>query len=829
MRDLRIALRTMIRKTTFTLLVLVTLGIGIGASTAIFSVVNAVLLRPLPYAQPDRLVLVWNRFGETGVDKAPVAAPDVVDYLEQTQLFEGFAAIFNMPTAITEEDLRPELITTGFASSNYFSLLGVELMLGEMYGPEDEGRADFNQMQDPNLELPSAPAILSYELWQRRYNGDPGVLGRSVLINGQSMFIQGVAPPGFRLLLPVDAAMPARTDVWTPFPFDLATGGRSTQWLTVIGRLKGATPLAAARAEMERIAAWQREHFEFHRSAGMEIRVIPMHEDVTGHIRHHLVWFVLAAGLLLLLTYSNVANLLILRSWERRREISIRAAMGGGPGRLARQVLSESLLLALAGGALGLLLGHWGIRLLLALQPENLPRVDEAGIDYRVVAVALAAAVVAAVAGALVPAIQSSRLQLAATLCERSATGTPTHQWLRKSLVVLEMAISLVLLISTGLVLRSATELSRIDPGFRTERVLTANVTLPFFQYPEAERRADFFAEVVRRAATIPGVEAASGGYPLPLGEGRQGWFGPWSVEGMNHEEWTQNEADFRGAMPGYFEIMGIRLLKGRFFTAADNEPGARKVAIVDRIMARRAWPDEDDPVDKRLMIWEWNEAGTGLEQVWVDVVGMIEHVREDDLTRDGIGTVFCPQRFYSFHQVYLTLRSATSDPMTLLGPLRDVVAGVDPDQPLQDVRLMQDYVDEALAPSRFALTLFGVFAAIAALLAAVGLHGVIASTVQLRSREIGIRMAFGAKQGKILRMELGQALVLTCWGLVFGLGAAVVAARGLGSLLFGVTFIDPVTYGAIIGLQVLIAVVAALLPAWRATRVDPVAVLKTE
>lgn len=826
--ELRQALRALVRHGVFTSLVLVTLGVGIGASTAIFSVVEAVLLRPLPYEEPERLVFIWNRLGDSRVDKSAVAAPDFVDYVEKTRYFAGFVGWFTTNTSITEEAGRPEPVNMAFATPNFFSLLGSELFLGQMYGPEDEGRAAVSDMQNPDAELPTAPVIVSYELWQRRYGGDPGALGRRVEVNGQPMVIQGVAPRGFHLFLPPEAAIPERIDVWTPFSFSLREGSRTTQFITVIARLKPGATLGDAGGEMDAIAAWQREHFEYHKSADIRIQVVPMHEDVTGKVRPYLMWFLVAAGLVLALTCSNVTNLLLLRSWEQRREMSIRAALGGGPRRLAARALLQSTLLALLGGALGLLLGQGGIRLLLALQPENLPRVEEAGIDWTVLGIALGLALVAALACGLVPAYQVSRPDLTGALRERSASAGPAQQRLRKGLVVVEIAISLFLLIHTALMLRTLQALGRVDPGFRPRNVLTAKLALPFFKYPEPERRADFFQELVRRAAAIPGVEAASGGYPLPLSEGRQFWFGPWSAESADEREWTKNEADFRGVMPGYFETLGIPLLKGRLLTLADNRYDAPKVAIVDDVLAPRAWPGQD-PVGKRLLIWEYNESGTGIEPVWVDVVGMVAHVRGDDLTRDGQGTVYCPQRFYGWPELILTLKSTTSDPLSLAAPLREVVLGLDPDQPLFTVRLMQDYIDDALAPTRFALALIGAFALIATSLAAVGHYGVVSSAVQQRTHEIGIRMAFGAEKRRILAAELRQSMGLALRGLVLGLGAALLSTRGLSTLLFGVAPTDPLTFAAITVVQVLIALVASLIPAWRATQVDPVEVLNAE
>lgn len=830
LEGLRQGARTLLRRPLFVLLVWTTLAVGIGASTAIFSVADAVLFKPLPYKDSERLVFLWNRLGKTGVDKTPVSGPDFADFVDETKAFDEIVGFYTINTAITEDAVRVEPINMSWASPGFFSLFGARLALGQMYGPEDEGRADPSTAAIPGAEIAPTPVILSYELWQRRYNGDPGVLGRTVQVNGQSMVIQGVAPQGFHLFLGADSPIPERIDAWTPFPYAMRSGSRDLQWINVLARLRPGVTLPEAQGEMDGIAAMQREQFEFHKSSGTEILVVPMHEEVTGHVRSQLLWLLgVGTGLLLLLSFANVTGLLLLRSWERRREVSVRAALGGRPKRLALQVLGETLLLTLVGGALGVLVAQGGIRLLLALKPQNLPRVDQAGLDGAALAVAFAASVAAALICALVPAWQASRLDLASILSERSATADATHQRLRKALVVLAIAVALVLLAGSGLVLRSASELRRVDVGFDPENVLTAKIVLPFFKYPSTQQRSDFYDELLRLAAEIPGVESAGAIHPLPFATGRQSWFGPWSAEGLSHDEWMKREADYRQTAPGFFETLGVTLLKGRFLTEADNRADAPPVVVVDHVMAQRAWPDVEDPVGRRLMIWNFDDTGMTMIQVWADVVGVVRHLRDDDLKQDGKGTVYAPLRFYAFPELSLTLKSASGDPLDLAQPLRQAVESIDPDQSMIDVRPMQAYLDDAFAPTRFALVLISAFAVVATVLAAVGLYGVIASVIQQRSHEIGVRMAFGARRLEIVRMVLVQALVLAAWGVGLGLAGALLLNRGLQTLLYGVTPSDPATLTTIVLVQAAVALLAAMVPAWRATRVDPATTLRGE
>jgi len=820
--------RTLARKPAFTLLTLLLLAVGIGTGTAIVSVADAVLLRPLPYPDPERLVFVWNRLSNTGVEKSAVAPGDYLDYLRQSRLFEDFAAFYTTDRVLTEEGVNAASLRLAWTTASYFSLLGVEPLLGDVFRPEEESRLPRSAQRDPGFQMPSQPVVLSYELWQGRYGADPAILGRTVEIDGQPALIRGVLPEGFRLHLPADVVGSGqRIDAWSPFPFAMRETERTVQWLKVFARLKPGVRLAEAQAEMDAIAARQRELSAFHERNGIEIRVRPMLEEITAQVRSSLFWLSAGVGLLLLLIFSNVTHLSLLHNWARQRETAIRLALGGNRRQVMARALGESAALAVLGGVLGLSAAHGGIRLLLLLQPKNLPRIEEAGLSWTMLAVALGIAVAAGALCGLVPALQASRPNLATITSERSSTGGRAHHRLRKGLVVTEIAAAFVLLVHTGLILRTVVSLQHVDAGFRPENVLVVKMTMPASRYPRRNDQADVYELVRQRLAVLPGVTAVGGVHPLPLGAAVQDWWGPWAVEGMDQEKWADNAAGYRTVVPGYFEAMGIRLLRGRTFRPDDVRRDAPKVVIVDELMARRAWPDEPDPVGKRWLGWGFGDGD--LVPHWMTVVGVVGHVRDVDLTRDGLGTVYCPQRHFGYQDMSLTLKSATSNPLGLVDSVRAALAEIDPDVPFQSVRLMQDYVDDKTANTRFVLILFGVFAAVATVLAMVGLYGVMAFAVRERTHEMGVRMAFGAGSGKILWMVLRQSTSLALAGLALGVGGSLFLTRGLESLLYTVTPRDPLTFVAVSVVMLTVALLASLVPAWRATRVDPVQVLQSE
>ncbi len=820
LQDLRYGARRLARSPGFTAVAALTLALGIGANTAIFSVVDAVLLRPMPYGDPERLVLVWDRMERSAIERAPVSAPDLADFRRLAKGFAGFAATNNVSEVALTGDGPPEQIKVANVTGNFFDVLGVAPRLGRGFEPADDAPIPPEAFSGLPEAFPSTAMLLTDGLWRRRFGGDPAVVGKAVWLNGQPMTVVGVLPPGYELLMPPDAGMPTDVDAYSPLRIDLASGPRDNQWLRVIARLAPGTTLAAAQAEMDSIAARHREEHAFHANMGIDVEVRPMRGDVVHHVRPALVALLGAVGFVLLIACANVANLLLARSAVRRREMAVRAALGAGRGRLFRQVLSEGVLLAVPAALLGLGLAWIGVRLLLALRPPDLPRLDEVGLDPRVLAFTLAAAVAAALLATLAPALSASLERPGSALAERGGDGLGGggRLRLRGVLVVTEVALSLVLLIGAGLMLRSFLELARVRPGFDPAGALTYKLSLPFPDYPNPEARTRFFQKLEERMAAEPGVEAVGAVFPMPLG-GRF-WTGPYGRAADPEERWNEQEADFRVITPGYFDALGIRLLAGRALAAGDLDE-RRAVAVIDAGLAARLWPD-GGAVGERLGIDLFGE------KVLLEVVGMVEPVRHAGITEPPRETIYLPLHFMPWSPMTVAVRTA-ADPETLAGPVRAGVRALDPGLPVYALRPLSAYVREALAATRFTLVLAAVFAGLALALAAIGLAGVLAYAVRRRRHEIGVRVALGARPGDVVRLVVGRGLLLVALGIVLGLAAALALSRSLAGLLYGVTATDPATYAALAGLLAAVAVAASWVPAQRAARIDPVTALRAE
>ncbi len=819
-QDLRYALRSLAKSPGFAAVAVVTLALGIGANTAIFSVVNTVLLRPLPYEEPEELVLLWGEMTNRGVTEFPHSPPDFRDYQRESTLFEGIAAVVTFPQPVGGEDGDPEQIETGAVSWNFFDVLGVEPALGRDFAPEDAEPGEPQPGQPPGFS-PPATAILSHRLWQQRYGADPDVLGRRIDVAGFPVTVVGVLPPDFALHMPPDAGLARNAELWTALRLDYDATPRGNVFLSVVGRLKDGVTLEQARTEMDRIAGLARERFQGWETAGFGLDVVFMHEHLTRSVRP-LLWALMGAvAFVLLIACANVSNLLLVRATTRERELAIRRAVGGTRGRLVRQMLLESGLLALAGAVLGLAVARGGIDLLTALRPEDLPRLDAVSLDAGVLGFTVAVAGIAALLFGTLPALHGTRSHLAESLRDRGASGDAGRvRTLRSGVVVGEVALCLVLLIGAGLMVRSFASLQDVDPGFRPEGVLTFSLTLPQPRYPLPADRARMNRQLLERLGSIPGVEAVGAALPLPLsGQAMNGRYGP--EEALAEPE-RFRQADYRAVLPGYFRAMGTRLLEGRTFTAADEADSAA-VVVVDEVLAERMWPGES-AVGKRFVV-----RVTTPEPQWVEVVGVVEHQRHASLAEEGRETIFYPDRFVgSFGQLTWTLRSS-GPPLSVLEAARREVHALDPRIPLADVRPMENYVREAMAPTRFTLILIGAFGAVALILASVGLYGVLAYTVRQRTAEFGVRMAFGAGSRSILGMVVRRGMALTAVGVGVGVLAAMGLTRLMSGLLVGVAPTDPLTYLGISLLFLAVAAGACLLPALRATRVDPATALREE
>jgi putative ABC transport system permease protein len=820
LRDFKYAIRSFARRPLFTAVIVLTLALGIGSNVAMFSVANAVLLRALPYDHPEELALVWTRLQATNVERSLVSGPDFADYQKLTTRFEGFAGAAAVPGTLTGSG-QAERITNGYTTWNLFELLGVRPHIGRTFRKEDAITIDPKQFANPNPDLPPGTVMLSYGLWQRRFGGDPGVVGRTIQLDGWGSVVVGVLPPTFRIYLPADAAMPTNIDAWGVMPANITEFEREAALLTVVTRLRDGVTLEQAQEEMDAVATRLREVHPFHKTQNLHIRVNGMHRDVVNHARPALLALMGAVGFVLLIACANIANLLLVRATERGREIAVRAAVGSGRGRIITQMLIESAVLSSAGAVFGVLLAWQGIRLITSMSPGTLPRVEGAAIDLAALLYTAAAACVAAIVFGLAPALRAVRGNLADALRDRgSDTGGVRGNKLRSALVVLEVALSLVLLIGAGLMVRSFAEIQRVDPGFDARNVVTFNAPLQFLKYLTSAKRANFANELADRLRAIPGVGQVGGVTPLPLAGGEQYSVGSYGRAGGSDDVYRANKADFKAVLPGYFEAMRIRLLAGRTFERQDNREEALDVAIIDRKLAKRVF-GEENPLGADLLVDHFNEKTFSLERLPVRIVGVVDNVRSTSLAAEGRETIYVPYIFSSFLPLTYVVRTA-GNPAGLIARIRAEAAAMDPDVPIAELSTLESYVSNAMSQTRFLLALIGAFAALALGLAALGLYGVISYSAKQRTREIGVRVAFGASQRDVMRLILGQGLLVAVAGIVLGLAGAAALTRVVRSFLVGVSATDPITFAGVPALLLAVAIVASFFPARRASRVDP-------
>ncbi len=807
--DLRYGLRMLARNPGFTTVAVLTLMLGIGASTAVFSVVHAVLLKSLPYHDAGRLVMVWEQNPQRGWYRNIVSAANFLDWRRQNNVFTDMAAINPQRAINLTGTPNPEQVWGEQVTSNLFTLLGVKPLMGRDFVPEED--------------KPGGPhvVILSYGLWQRRCGGDSAVIGKQISLNDESYTVVGVMPAGF-YFPPFWRQWGG--ELWMP-GLDLSNPSRTNHQYISIARLKPGVSIVQAQADMETIA--RRIVQQFPEDKGWGVGLVSLPDQAVGEARRPLAVLLGAVGFVLLIACANVANLMLARAAGRGREVAIRTALGANRARLIGQFLMESSMLALLGGTLGLLIAPWALRVLTALSNASSlglwqgADLSDISLSGGVLAFTLLVTVATGILAGLAPALGFSVPDFGISLKEGGrggGDGRGRHR-VRNYLIVTEFALALVLLVGAGLMIRTLIYMGRVDLGFNARNVLTMRVPLLSPQYKDQHVQADFFTELLRRVEALPGVEFASVSRGLPV-EGWEGW-GFVTEENPSPSPNSIPDANYQVVGPDYFRAMGIPLREGRFFTAQDGQQSTR-VVIVNTELAHKQWPDQN-PIGKRLKIW-------GVNYPWLTVTGVVGNVLTEWPSIEPRQEFYLPYTQYPWNLAprQLVVRTATSPTSAAAAIQREVMA-LDKDLPVSDIRTLDDVVAEAVGPQRFALMLLGVFAALALILAAVGIYGVMAYSVSQRTREIGIRIALGAEQGNVLGMVVGQALRLSVIGTCVGLAGALGLTHFLSSLLFSVRAIDPPTFGIVAVVLVGVSALASYLPARRAAKVNPMVALKYE
>jgi putative ABC transport system permease protein len=824
-QDIRSGLRWMRRSPGFTAVAVISLALGIGANTAIFSVVQAILLRPLPFADPDRLALIWQNSRQSPEMQIPLAYPNYSDLRAQCQSCESVGA-WNSYTytrfALTG-GTHPEEVQYAVVSANLFSILGIKPILGRDFLPEED---------QPGA---SRVVIISHGLWQRRWASDPALLGQTVMFDGQNHTVIGVMPAGF-----IFPRFPKDAEAWVPMAGDPIQGRRfspATRYLNVIARLKSGATLAQARSEMEAIARRiEQERPQFNRGLGLQ--ATSLHRQITGHLRTGLFVLLGAVGFVLLIACANVTNLLLARSSTRRQEISTRLALGATRTRLIRQLLTESTLLTLLGGAVGLLLANWGTGLLSVIPynaasffvPYNVAP-DQVTLNWQVLCFTFALSLLSGIVFGLAPALRSSRPDINLALKGVGTSSNPGRQRLRSLLVVAEIALSLVLLVGAGLMIKSFLRLQQVDPGFDPEHLLTAEISLPRSKY-DGQNMAVFHEQLLDRLTALPGVASAGAISSLPLSgtDADTSFF----IDGQPPlEPRDRPRTHPRTISPDYFRAMGITTIEGRDFTKQDHAQAPR-VTIINEAMARRFWPGQS-AIGKRIALdyealkyFPDRPPQLDIAPALREVVGVVRDVKHTGLETQPQPEMYIPDRQMPAREMTLIIR-ATADPTNIATAVRQTVIAIDPDQPVANLKPMSHWLADSVAKPRFNYLLLAIFAAVALILSVTGVYGVMTYSVAQRTREIGVRLALGAQPRDVLGLVIRQGMQPVLAGIALGLAGALALTRVLSTLLFGVSATDPATFLGVAALLATVALVACYLPARRATKVDPVIALKYE
>jgi len=810
LQDVRYGIRMLLKSPAISVVALLSLALGIGANTAIFSIVNAVLLRPLPYQQPGQLVKVWGNFEKLGLPRNWISEPEYWDLKARQRSFSSFA-IYSAQDGLnlTRGGSEPIRVSTCLTSWQLFDVLGVKPARGRAF------------VEGEDLPGREREVIISDSLWRTRFGTDPNLLGSAIELNTLAYTVIGIMPPGFEFAGP--------HDVWVPQPLDPAkpTDRRSHNY-ELIARLKpGVTAERAGQEMRAQSAQMLREHPDEYGDSGFSMFAVPLQSELTGETRLPLLVLLGAVLTVLLIACGNIANLLLARGSVREREVAVRTALGAGKLRIVRQLLTESMLLSLAGGFIGVLVGSWTLDLLKTYVADTLPRAHEISLDNRVLLFCLGLSLFTGILFGIAPALHIARGSVQESLKEgaRGSAGRE-RQKLRNLLVVSEIALALMLLVCAGLLLRSFYRVLNVSPGFETQRVLTAQIALPFEKYKDPAV-ISFYRDLTQRLSTLPGIEAAGAVSHLPLS-------GSYFSGGTKVERTTVTnisrtpeglpsiETDRRMVTPGYLSAMQIPLIRGRWFTDADTERSPL-VAVVDTDFAQRFWPGQD-PIGQRISLGAEPDGSP----TWRTIVGIVGHIRHYGLEEEGREQTYYPAAQIPRNAMFLTIRTS-ADPETMIESVRKLVTSVDPALPLYQVNTMSQWLDRSTASRKLNVTLLGIFAGIAVMMALIGIYGVISYAVVMRTHEIGIRLALGAQRSDVAKMILLQGLRILGMGLVIGIAGAALATRALSTLLFGIRATDPVTFVAIPVLLAGVALMASYLPARKATRVDPMIALRYE
>ena len=806
LHDARYAIRMLLKRPGFTVIVVLTLALGIGANTTIFSAIDAVLLNPLPYEAPDRLMVVWETNKQSGgaaADRSEATIGNFLDWQSRNHVFDQMGSLFYTDMHLTGVG-DPERIKSCVVTTNFFQVLGVQPMLGRSFLPEEQ--------------IPGTPhsVIISHDLWRRAFNSDPSLVDKRLTLNGRSLAVAGVMPPRFELQFPTST----RVDMWVPMVIDSGEPDRSMNFLYTLARLKQGVSQEQAQTEMNLIASQLQQQYP-ETNADRGVHVVPLHKQIVGKIESYLYMLFAAVGFVLLIAGANVAGLLLARVTARDKEIAIRMALGASRWRLMRQLLTESVILSALSGLLGLLLAYAGIKLLLALTPSEVPRLHEIGLHVPVFLWTLAISIVTGLVFGLAPAVQASRPDLNQALKESSGRNPGSFQrsTLRSVLVVSEVAVALLLLVGAGLMTRSFFRLQQVNPGFDAQNLLSMNIALPTQKYRKQQTNV-FFDQLIERVGNLPGVKSVAGIDPLPLSN--TDITTTFLVEGAPVVALADRpDVGQRVVTPGYFQTMSIPILKGRPFTSQDRD-NTPSVIIVNQALANRYWPNQN-AVGKRLSFEE-----NPRNQVWREIVGISGNVRHKALETEPMPEVYFPYQQYPRNFMNLVVHTA-SDPANMISAIRSQVLSIDKDQPVSDIMTMDQRLAKSVAPSRFVMSLLAMFSMLALGLAAVGIYGVMSYLVTQRTQEIGVRMALGAQKHHVLKLVVVKGMALALTGIAIGLAASLALTRLMRSLLFEITPTDWLTFVLTSMVLLAVALLACYIPARRATRVDPLIALRYE